>query len=71
MIVKDSFANPVAAFLATVCREVIVVDPRMLGSLSDVIDIVAACRPDVVVELVNPSAIGNHKFMCKSFGEGE
>lgn len=63
MIVKDSFANPVAAFLATVCREVIVVDPRKLGSLSDVIDIVVACRPDVVVELVNSGAIGNAKFM--------
>ena len=64
MIVKDSFANPVAAFLATVCREVIVVDPRKLGSLSDVIDIAAACRPDVVVELVNPGSTRNAKFMC-------
>ena len=64
MIVKDSFANPVAAFLATVCREVIVVDPRKLGSLLDVIDIVAACRPDVVVELVNPGSTRNAKFTC-------
>ena len=64
MIVKDSFANPVVAFLSTVCREVIVVDPRKLGSMSGVVDIVADCRPDVVVELVNPGTIGNPKYMC-------
>ena len=62
MIVKDSFANPVAAFLATVFREVVVVDPRRLTSPREVVELVARHRPDAVVELVNPVAFNNDKF---------
>lgn len=53
MLVRDSYGNPVGAFLATVFAEVIQTDYRYLPdgvSLSDVVD---RYRPDVVVWLSN------------------
>ena len=54
LLVKDSFGNPVAAFWATVFKEVIQVDTRKLSQGTTVLDIVERYRPNVVVELVNP-----------------
>ena len=62
LMVKDSFANPVAAFLATVCSEVVVVDPRRLDAPGDVMALLVRHRPDVVVELVNPGSFNNGKY---------
>lgn len=59
MLVKDSFGNPVSAFLATVFRSVIQVDPRKLPDGVMVMDVVEKYRPDVVVELVNPGFISS------------
>ncbi len=63
LIVKDSFANPVAGFLATVCREVVKVDPRRYSSGEEIFLAVLKHRPDAVVMLVNPTAIRNEKFI--------
>ena len=54
MLVKDSFGNPVAAFWATVFKEVIQVDPRKLPKGTTALDLARRYRPDVVVEMVNP-----------------
>lgn len=70
LIVKDSFANPVAAFLTTVCREVTVVDPRKCSSWAQVIALIANCRPDVVIEMVNPVAVFSGKYVFKSNENG-
>ena len=63
LFVKDSFANPVVDFLSTVCRQVIKVDPRMCASRDAILGIVRKHRPDIVVMLVNPSAMGNDKYI--------
>ena len=54
MLVKDSFGNPVAAFWATVFKEVVQVDPRKLPKGTTALDLARRYRPDVVVEMVNP-----------------
>ncbi len=65
LIVKDSFANPAAAFLSVVCREVVKVDPRKCASGEELLEIVRRHRPDVVMMLVNPGAVRNSKFIWK------
>ena len=55
MLIKDSFGNPVAAFWATVFKEVVQVDPRKLREGTSVLDLVDKYRPDAVVEIVNPN----------------
>lgn len=63
LVVKDSFANPVVGFLSTVCREIVKVDPRRCTSKEEIFQMVAKHRPDIVVMLVNPTALRNEKFM--------
>jgi len=63
LVVKDSFANPVVGFLSTVCREIVKVDPRRCTSGEEIFQLVAKHRPDIVVMLVNPTALRNEKFM--------
>ena len=63
LFVKDSFANPVVDFLATVCREVVKVDPRRCESREEILRLVEKHRPDAVVMLVQPSAMRNEKFV--------
>ena len=63
LIVKDSFANPVAGFLSTVCKEVVKVDPRGSPSPRGVLELVEKHRPDVVVMAVNPKATRDAKFL--------
>ena len=57
MIVKDSFGNPLSAFLATVFRSVIQVDPRKLAPGVSVRDLANRYRPDIVVEVANPGLL--------------
>ena len=62
LIVKDSFSNPMAGFLSTVCRNVTKADPRRFSSPDDAINFVEKYRPDVVLMVVNPGAIWHEKF---------
>ena len=57
MLVKDSFGDPVAAFLATLFKTVAQVDPRQLSNGETVLDLVERFRPDAVVWLANPSTL--------------
>lgn len=70
MLVKDSFALPVAAFWSTVFAEVVVVDTRRFGEGVFLRDLVDACRPDVVVELVNPGFLAGHSLRLRPEGGG-
>ncbi|MBO7683517.1 MAG: hypothetical protein J6T51_02185, partial [Kiritimatiellae bacterium] len=71
LFVKDSFANPVAGFLATVCREVVKVDPRRCESRDEILRLVEKHRPDAVVMLVHPVAMRNEKFVFAGAGPQE
>ena len=57
MVVKDSFGRHPVSFLTTVFREVVEVDPRLLDRKRTVVGTVDACRPDVVVMIVNTSSV--------------
>lgn len=53
LLLKDSFGNPVASFLATLFREVIQVDMRRQPKTVSELDVVRRFKPDVVVRLEN------------------
>lgn len=53
MIIGDSFARPLEAFLSTVVSDLTVVDPRRFAEGETVADHVLRWRPDVVLELIN------------------
>lgn len=57
MIVKDSFGDPVAAYLATVFKSVIQVDPRRLKEGQNVRALIQQYNPDVVVALYGASSL--------------
>ena len=63
LFVKDSYANPLVDFLATVCSDVAKVDPRRCSSGEEIVRIVEKRRPDAVVMLVHPIAMWNEKFV--------
>ena len=63
LFVKDSYANPLVDFLATVCSEVVKVDPRRCSSGEEIVRIVEKRRPDAVVMLVHPYAMWNENFI--------
>ena len=50
MIIKDSFGDPVSAFLTTVFTEVIQVDPRRIAADQSVLGLLESYHPDAVVE---------------------
>lgn len=56
-LVKDSFGDPVAAFLATVFRRVVQVDPRRLPPDESVERLIARHSPDVVVDVCAASSL--------------
>lgn len=52
MIIGDSFARPLEAFLSTVVSNLTVVDPRRFAKGETVADHILRWRPDVVLELI-------------------
>jgi len=65
MVVKDSFGRHPVAFLSTVFREVVEVDPRLLEKNQTVIGAVDAYKPDVVVMIANPSSILGPRWIAE------
>lgn len=60
LIIKDSFAKPVGAFLSTCFSETRLLDPRYFHE--GVLDYIDAYKPDVVLVLYNPSAYNPDNF---------
>ena len=63
LVVGDSFARPVPAYLCTVFKSVELVDPRHFHECArfarvKLVDYVKSRRPDIVIMLVNPSSLG-------------
>lgn len=61
LILKDSFTQPVQAFLSTSFTEVDVVDPRYY-TYSTISEYVAWTKPNIVIMLINPTEVGNSKY---------
>lgn len=59
LLVGDSFARPLECLLSTVLSEVIAVDQRSFKTGETVVGYVESLRPDIVLQLNNPFALGN------------
>lgn len=58
MLIGDSYARPVSAFAATAVRELIMVDPRRRGpSAPSLAELVRRRKPDIVLQVLNPSSL--------------
>lgn len=53
MIIGDSFARPLEAFLSTVVSDLVVVDPRRFPKDDTVAQYVRQLHPDIVLQLTN------------------
>lgn len=53
MVIGDSYARPLAAFLSTVVSDLTVIDPRRLERSEKAVDIIRRLRPEVVLQLIN------------------
>ena len=69
VIIKDSYATPVSAFMTTVFKEVTIIDPRYVKNYS-VAEYIEAIQPDMVITMINPSVFTNTKY-SNGFGVGE
>ncbi len=58
MIVGDSYARPLEAFLSTAFSEVLALDQRRLRPGESVVGFARDFRPDVVLQLCNPICLG-------------
>ena len=58
LIIGDSFTRPFEAFLSTIVTGLIVLDPRRFAPGETVAGFVESYKPDVVIQLCNPSAFG-------------
>lgn len=56
LIIGDSYARPLEAFLSTVITDIMVLDQRRFASDETVAGFVGAFKPDLVLQLNNPSA---------------
>ena len=59
LIVGDSYARPLEAFLSTVVTSLIVLDQRRFAPGETVAGFVESFKPDLVLQLNNPSAFGS------------
>ena len=58
LIVGDSYARPLEAFFSTVVTDLIVLDQRRFAPGETVAGLVKSFKPDIVIQLCNPSAFG-------------
>lgn len=67
LVLKDSFARPIIAFLSTVFKEVHAIDPRLFKT--DISEYAAAVRPDCVLVCYNPVSVSNKNSYWFDFGK--
>ena len=68
LLIGDSFARPVEAFLSTVVRRLDVIDPRRTKGDFRLSDYVRQTNPDMVVQMINPSSFNSDKMKGKKAG---
>ncbi len=64
LLIKDSYANPVAPYLALSVSELEVVDPRYFEDEMhmSITDHISQSNPDLVIMLYNPNALKDDTF---------
>lgn len=58
LIIGDSYVRPLEAFLSTTVREVVVIDPRRVDRSLTLVQYVKREKPNIVLQIQNPSAFG-------------
>lgn len=59
LLVGDSYARPLEAFLSTIVTDLIALDQRRFAPGETVMEFVESFKPDLVLQLNNPSAFGS------------
>ncbi|MBR3223230.1 MAG: hypothetical protein IKF72_13500 [Kiritimatiellae bacterium] len=62
LLIGDSFARPVEAFLSVAVRRLDVVDPRRTARNFSIAGYVRQTKPDIVIQMINPSSLGVDKM---------
>ena len=62
LLIGDSFARPAEAFLSTVVRRIDAVDPRRTPAGFSLSECVRRLKPDIVVQMINPSSFVTDKM---------
>ena len=66
MVIGDSFVRPLQAMLSTVFSDILVLDQRRFAEGESVVKFVEDFKPDVVMQMNNPSALG----LSRDFADG-
>lgn len=69
LIIGDSAVRPVEAFLSTVVKRLVVVDPRRCGDGLTLAQRVLQEKPDIVFQMLNPSSLVVDTFLRKKTGK--
>ena len=67
LVIGDSFVRPLEAFLSTVVTDLCVVDPRRYRK-GTIADCVRSFKPDIVLQMQNPSALTSDYMVGKPSG---
>lgn len=68
LLIGDSFARPVEAFLSVAVGRLDVVDPRRTAKRFSLADYVRQTKPDIVIQMVNPSSFNVDKMKGSKTG---
>lgn len=61
LFIKDSYSLPVQAFMSTVFKRIDVIDPRHIKAYT-VSGYIECFKPDVVIQMMNPSVFTNKEY---------
>ena len=62
LLIGDSFARPVEAFLSAAVRRLDTIDPRRTAKDFSIAEYVRKTKPDIVIQMINPSSLGAGKM---------
>ena len=68
LLIGDSFARPVEAFLSVAVRRLDVVDPRRTARNFSIAEYVRQAKPDIVIQMINPSSLSVDKMQGSKTG---
>ena len=68
LLIGDSFARPVEAFLSVAARRLDVIDPRRTKRDFRLSEYVLQMKPDIVIQMINPSSFNVDKMKGPKVG---
>ncbi|MBQ3289013.1 MAG: hypothetical protein IJH50_06340 [Kiritimatiellae bacterium] len=68
LLIGDSFARPVEAFLSAAVRRLDAIDPRRTSKKFNISKYVRKTKPDIVIQMINPCVFGADKMTGRKTG---